>query len=83
MLEELEIYKSIVSKSRVLAFVWRVAPGVWPVEFVSDNVEDVLGYTADDFMSGRVSSPTMSQDLKQKSPPISRRAGPSGLRNTA
>jgi len=51
----LEIYKSIVSKSRVLAFVWRVAPGVWPVEFVSDNVEDVLGYTADDLMSGCVS----------------------------
>ena len=34
-LEELERYKSVVSKSRALAFVWRVAPGVWPVDFVS------------------------------------------------
>jgi len=56
-LEEMERYKSIVSKSRVLAIVWRVAPGVWPVEFVSDNVVEVLGCTADDLMSGRVTWP--------------------------
>ena len=59
-LEELERYKSVVSKSRTLVFVWRVAPGVWPVELVSDNLEDVLGYTADDLMSGRVSWPEIT-----------------------
>ncbi len=55
--QELREFKNIVNRSPTLVFVWRVAPGGWPVEFVSDNVEQVLGYTADDFMSGRVSWP--------------------------
>ncbi|MFN3976762.1 MAG: diguanylate cyclase [Aquificaceae bacterium] len=38
----------------VVFFHWRKEEG-WPVEFVSPNVEKLLGYTADDFISGRVS----------------------------
>lgn len=55
--KSLQELQDIVSRSPVLVFLWRVAPGVWPVEFVSDNVERSLGYTADDFTSGRVSWP--------------------------
>lgn len=43
----------IVSKSPVIVFVWKNQPG-WPVAFVSNNVEKWLGYTAEDFFSGRV-----------------------------
>ncbi len=53
----LQELQDIISRSPVLVFLWRVEPGVWPVEFVSDNVERSLGYAADDFTSGRVSWP--------------------------
>ncbi|MBN2131895.1 MAG: PAS domain S-box protein, partial [Sedimentisphaerales bacterium] len=46
--------QEVVNRSPVLVFVWRVVPGQWPVEFVSSNVEQVLGYTADDFAAGRI-----------------------------
>ncbi|MEW5849171.1 MAG: ATP-binding protein [Myxococcota bacterium] len=37
----------------VAIFSWRNEPS-WPVEFVSPNVRHVLGYEAEDFLSGRV-----------------------------
>ncbi|MFH0983504.1 MAG: PAS domain-containing protein [Planctomycetota bacterium] len=37
----------------VVVFRWVAARG-WPVEYVSPNVACLLGYTAEDFMSGRV-----------------------------
>jgi two-component system sensor kinase FixL len=49
--------REIIDRSPALVFLWRVAPGQWPVEFVSENVQQALGYTADDFLSGRVSWP--------------------------
>jgi len=55
--KSLQELQDIINRSPVLVFLWRVAPGIWPVEFVSDNVEQSLGYTADDFLSGRVSWP--------------------------
>jgi|GEM_PF-736763 len=53
--EKLQEFKNIINRSPVLVFVWRIKPGEWPVEYVSDNVEKVLGYTTEDFLSGRVS----------------------------
>lgn len=41
------------SKVPVALFSWRNEPG-WPVEFVSPNVEYILGYSASDFLSGTV-----------------------------
>ncbi len=55
--ERLVQLKDIIDRSPAITFIWRVIPGEWPVEFVSDNVKEVLGYTADEFMSGRVSWP--------------------------
>ena len=46
-LENLERFRDIINRSPALVFVWRVKPGEWPVEFVSDNVQAALGYTAD------------------------------------
>jgi PAS domain S-box-containing protein len=44
----------IINKSPAVAFLWKNAEG-WPVEFVSDNVEAVFAYTAEEFTSGKVS----------------------------
>jgi PAS domain S-box-containing protein len=45
---------AIFEKGPVVIFRWRNAAG-WPVEHVSSNVLDVLGYSADEFRSGAVS----------------------------
>jgi PAS domain S-box-containing protein len=44
---------SIIRMSPAVAFVWRNDEG-WPVEYVTDNVEVVFGYTREEFVSGRV-----------------------------
>ena len=48
-LEELEY---IINNSPGVVFLWKNSKG-WPVEFVSDNV-DQFGYTPEDFYSGKV-----------------------------
>lgn len=42
----------IISKSRAVVFLWSNREG-WPVEYVSDNVENVFGYTAEEFLNSR------------------------------
>jgi PAS domain S-box-containing protein len=44
---------AIVNRSPAVAFRWRNEEG-WPVEFVAENVERLLGYSAADFLSGAV-----------------------------
>ena len=43
----------IINQSPVLAFLWRNEKN-WPVEYVTDNIEKVLGYTAEEFTSGSI-----------------------------
>jgi PAS domain S-box-containing protein len=45
---------SIINRSPAVTFLWKNAEG-WPVEFVSDNVADLFGYSAEEFISGKVS----------------------------
>jgi len=40
----------IIQMNLYVVFVWKNEKG-WPVEYVSENVNDVFGYTAKDFMS--------------------------------
>lgn len=49
----LRLERDIFISGSVVVFKWRNAPG-WPVDYVSANVEHVLGHTAADFMEGRV-----------------------------
>jgi PAS domain S-box-containing protein len=49
----LEVSSMLLSSSPVVSFVWRVEPG-YPVEYVSENVGEVLGYSAEELTSGRV-----------------------------
>ncbi|MFC1558068.1 PAS domain S-box protein [candidate division KSB1 bacterium] len=51
--EKLKEANDIINSSPVVAFLWRNEEG-WPVEFVSDNVEGLFGYTADEFISGKI-----------------------------
>lgn len=48
-----EAYR-IINKSPAVAFLWKNLAG-GPVEFVSDNVVELLGYSAKEFTSGHVS----------------------------
>jgi len=43
----------IINRSSSVAFTWKNREG-WPVEFVSENVEKLFGYTAEEFMTGEV-----------------------------
>ncbi|MBU1163832.1 MAG: PAS domain S-box protein, partial [Proteobacteria bacterium] len=51
-LKEREELERIVNYSPAVVFLWRAAEG-WPVEFVSDNVQQ-YGYSPEDFYSKRV-----------------------------
>ena len=53
-MEKLKEFETMVNRSQALVFRWRIAPG-WPVEFVSENVKQQLGYTPEELLSGRVS----------------------------
>ncbi|MCF8128162.1 MAG: PAS domain S-box protein [Deltaproteobacteria bacterium] len=43
----------IINSSPLVVFVWRNEEG-WPVEFVTDNMENVFGYKPDELLSGKV-----------------------------
>ena len=47
-----EAYR-IINRSKAVAFLWKNTEG-WPVEFVSDNVNELLGYKAEEFTSGKI-----------------------------
>ncbi|WP_410509252.1 PAS domain-containing protein [Methanosarcina hadiensis] len=51
-LEMQKLLKAIINKSSAVAFLWKNMEN-WPVEFVSENITQ-FGYTAEDFMSGRI-----------------------------
>jgi two-component system, cell cycle sensor histidine kinase and response regulator CckA len=44
---------SIINRSPAVAFLWKNLEG-WPVEFVSENVRELFGYSAEEFISGQV-----------------------------
>lgn len=46
--------RALFERGPVVLFKWRNEPG-WPVEYVSSNVLDVLGYGAEELLSGAVS----------------------------
>ena len=45
---------AIINQSPAVVFLWRNEPG-WPVDYVSENVKNIFGYTAEEFLSGTVS----------------------------
>ena len=53
--QQLQILEDIIEQNDVMAIVWRMEADKWPVEYISGNTEWILGYTPEDFLSGRVS----------------------------
>ena len=51
-LEKRKELEFIVNRTAVIVFLWKAEEG-WPVEFVSENIEQ-FGYTSQDFMEGRI-----------------------------
>ncbi len=43
---------TMIDRSPIVLFRWKNAPG-WPVALVTENVVDLLGYTAEELMAGR------------------------------
>lgn len=43
---------NIVAHSPLVVMRWRAAPG-WPIEFASDNIASLLGYTAEELCKGQ------------------------------
>ena len=54
MEEALKEAYEIIKESPAVAFLWKNEEG-WPVDYVSENVVSLLGYTAEEIMSGKVS----------------------------
>ncbi len=50
---KIEEANDIINKSPAVAFLWKNAQN-WPVEFVSENVEKLFGYTSSEFTSGKI-----------------------------
>jgi len=59
LIRKLNDYQEIINRTPVMVFVWRIIPD-WSIEFVSENVQKFLGYTAEDFISGRVLLPDIT-----------------------
>jgi len=51
--EKLREANVIINRSPVVAFTWQNKPG-WPVVFVSESVENVFGYSSNEFTNGSV-----------------------------
>ncbi|MDX2506884.1 MAG: diguanylate cyclase [Gammaproteobacteria bacterium] len=51
--EDLNLAHAIINSSPAVAFLWKNMSS-WPVQFVSENVVNLLGYTANEFITGKV-----------------------------
>ncbi|OQX77083.1 MAG: hypothetical protein B6D64_08800 [Bacteroidetes bacterium 4484_276] len=48
-LEAIKLTNNLIEKSPIVKFLWKNQE-TWPVEYVSENVKNIFGYTADDFI---------------------------------
>lgn len=51
--EDITIAHEIINSSPAVAFLWKNDPQ-WSVQFVSENVVNLLGYTANEFLTGKL-----------------------------
>ena len=52
-LEEIKLSNNLIEKSPVIRFLWKNKKN-WPVEYVSENVKRIFGYTTNDFLKGDI-----------------------------
>ncbi|MCW8930618.1 MAG: diguanylate cyclase [Gammaproteobacteria bacterium] len=51
--DDLTFANEIINSSSAIAFLWQ-NKNTWPVQFVSENVVNLLGYTANDFITNKI-----------------------------
>ena len=70
----------IVNRSPIVVFLWENEEG-WPVRFVSENVVDLFGYTAEAFISGKISydATVHPDDLERVMDEVSRYSAEKGI----
>ena len=51
--QKLKLATNIINASPAVAFLWKNEEG-WPVEYVSENVKELLGYSVEEFMQAKV-----------------------------
>jgi len=51
--EEIKETNNIINASSAVVFLWKNEED-WPVELVSDNVKELIGYTVEEFTSGEI-----------------------------
>ena len=63
----------IVNRSPIVVFLWQNEEG-WPIWFVSKNVVDLFGYTAEAFISGEISYSAVvhAEDLERVTEEVAR-----------
>jgi PAS domain S-box-containing protein len=49
-----ETYR-IINRSPVIIFIWKQGDYDWPVDFVTENVENLFKYTNEEFQTGKIS----------------------------
>jgi len=52
-LEAIRLSNDLIEKSPIVRFEWKNQKN-WPVEYVSENVKSIFGYTAEDFITGKI-----------------------------
>ncbi|MFN3814133.1 MAG: diguanylate cyclase domain-containing protein [Aquificaceae bacterium] len=65
--------EQLLQTGNIVLFLWENKPG-WPVKMVTPNVENVFGYTAEEFLSGKVSYADIihKDDLKRVAEEVKR-----------
>ena len=53
LIKRLNDYQDMINRTPIVVFVWSIVPD-HPIEFVSDNVQKYLGYSAEDFILRRI-----------------------------
>ena len=52
-LKAIRLSHNLIKKNPIVRFLWKNQE-TWSVDYVSENVKNIFGYTADDFLSGKV-----------------------------
>lgn len=56
-IKQLHELQSIIDQSDSIAFIWRHEPGRWTVEYVSNNIERILGYSVLEIITEKATWP--------------------------
>jgi len=82
--EALAEANNIINRSPAVAFLWKNEEG-WPVEFVSENVEKLFGYSAQEFLEKKISFSDVihSNDLERVAGEVTSYSKKEGLQTFA